>query len=325
MNALAHLFELDRRIRAGEFPNAPTLASDLGISERVVFRDRRKLVEMGADIGWNKKRSGWYYRDLSFVLPTARLSEGELLAFFLSVEIARSSGNAGFEETLQSAVAKIALSVGEVVSVDLNALRDSTTYSFSPAARADALLMLALQRAAASRQKVQMRYYTASRGQWSERVVHPYHLHFARGEWILIAFDENQSAPRCFNIARISGLETLAKHFERRADFEAKEFVRTMFFAEAGEQTFQVEVRFDEYQTRYIRERVWHPEQELEPLPDGGALLRFPASGLHEIARWVLGYGRHAQVLEPPQLVTLVQSHIIELSQMYAEPADSTT
>jgi len=319
MNVLRHLFELDRRIRAGEYPNAVSLSSDLGISERAVFRDRKKLVEMGAAVAWNKERGGWFYRDHNWKLPTSLLSEGEILAFFLSVEIARSSGNAGFEETLQSAVAKIALSLGEVVSVDLNALRDTTTYSFSPAARADALLMLALQRAAASRQKVRMRYFTASRGEWSERVVHPYHLHFARGEWILIAFDENQTAPRCFNIARISRLDPQNSHFLRQSDFDAREFVRSMFFAEAGTQIFEVVVRFDEYQARYIRERVWHPDQKLEELPDGGAILRFPASGLGEIARWVLGYGKHAQVLAPPELRAVMISHIEEMQRIYAQ------
>ena len=317
MNALAHLFELDRRIRAGKYPNAVSLSSDLGISERAVFRDRKKLEEMGADVAWSKARGGWYYRDLNWKLPTSMLSEGEILAFFLSVEIARSSGNVGFEAALQSAVAKIAGSLGEIVSVDLNALRDSTTYSFSPAARADALLMLALQRAAAARQKVAMRYFTAARGQWSERVVHPYHLHFARGEWILIAWDENKAAVRCFNIARIARLDAHNAHFEREHAFEAREFVRSMFFAEAGDETFEVAVQFDDYQARYIRERAWHPDQRLEELPHGGAMLRFPASGLNEIARWVLGYGRHAHVVGPPELLALVRSHIADLAQMY--------
>lgn len=36
-----------RRIRAGEFPNADSLSKELDISERVVFRDRKKLIEMG--------------------------------------------------------------------------------------------------------------------------------------------------------------------------------------------------------------------------------------------------------------------------------------
>jgi predicted DNA-binding transcriptional regulator YafY len=229
----------------------------------------------------------------------------------------RSSGNSGFEEALQSAVAKIAGSLGDTVSVDLNALRDSTTYSFSPAARVDAEITIQLHRAGASRQKVKIPNYTASRGEWSERVVHPYHLFFARGDWILIAFDENKSALRCFNIARISRLDARQDHFERQGDFDAAAYVRAMFFAEAGDEVFQVAVRFDEYQARYIGERTWHPDQKFESLPDGGAILRFPASGLNETARFVLGYGRHAQVLEPPQLRELVQFHLRDMMEMY--------
>jgi len=212
-----------------------------------------------------------------------------------------------------------------VVSVDLNALRDSTTYSFSPSARVDALSMLSLQRVAASRQKVSMRYFTASRGQWGERVVHPYHLHFARGEWILIAFDEGRDMIRCFNIARVKDLEPRPEHFERQSGFEAKEYVRTMFFAEVGDEVFEVAVHFDEYQARYIGEREWHREQDPEPQSDGSLILKFPASGLQEVARWVLGYGRHARVLGPPELVSLVKSHVAELARLYAAPAHSIT
>ncbi len=317
MNQLVRLFEIDRRIRANEYPAPDSLAEEFEVSRRLIFHDRAKLVEMGAPIAWDAARSGWYYRDPAWLLPAARLSEGEVLAFFLSVEIARSSGNSGFEAALQSAVAKIAGSLGEILSVDLNALRDSTTYSFSPAARVDALITLQLHRAAASRHKVKIRYYTASRGQWGERVVHPHHLFFARGDWILIAFDEGKAAIRCFNIARVSRLDARSDHFERQSDFDAAAYVRAMFFAEAGDEKFQVAVRFDEYQARYIRERTWHPDQRLEPLPDGGAVLRFPAAGLSEVARWILGYGRHAQVVEPPQLRELVASHVRDLSRHY--------
>ena len=225
MNQLVRLFEIDRRIRDGEYPNPDSLAEELEVSRRLIFHDRAKLVAMDAPIAWDRARNGWYYRDPTWLLPAARLSEGEVLAFFLSVEIARSSGNSGFEDALQSAVAKIAGTLGEVLSVDLNALRDSTTFSFSPAARVDALTTLQLHRAAAARQKVKMRYYTASRGQWNERVVHPYHLFFARGDWILIAFDEDKAAIRCFNIARISRLDARSDHFERQSDFDAPQYL----------------------------------------------------------------------------------------------------
>jgi predicted DNA-binding transcriptional regulator YafY len=318
MKASVHLFALDSRIRAKEYPSASSLSLELGISERAVFRDRKKLIEWGANIGWDKERGGWFYRDQSFVLPTILLGENELLAFFLSVEIARSSGNAGFEAALQSAVAKIRFSVGEIVSVDLNTLRDSTSYALSHSAPINAGFHAELAKAGAHRQKVRMRYFTASRGETNWRVVHPYNLRFIRGEWLLIALDEGKNAIRCFNIHRISEMETLADRFVQQSEFDINDFVRAMFVAEVGDQTFDIVIQFDGYQARYIRERPWHPEQKLTNEPeDGGAILTFPASGLQEIARWVLGFGRHARVLEPPQLVELVQAHVAEMAAMY--------
>lgn len=316
-NQWVRLVSIDRQVRAGTYPNARSLAAELGVDTRMIFRDRLRLLEMGAPLQRDAKRGGWFYANLDWVLPAIHLSEGELLALFLSVEIARSHGHAGFEEPLARAVAKIASGSQGPVSVDLNTLRAATSFGLSPAMRVEAKTYQALCSAQARRQKVRMHYFTASRGQSSTRVVHPYHLHEVRGEWMLIAWDEGRGAVRCFNIARITQFEALALHFVIGANFDAKTFVRTMFGAEAGEFEFEVVVRFDEYQSRYIREREWHPEQKLEELTEGAAQLSFPASGLHEIARWVLGYGRHVQVLAPPELVALVRSHIEDLARLY--------
>jgi len=135
------------------------------------------MERSGAQIRWDKARNGWIYADPTWVLPTVWLSEGELLAFFLSLEIARSTGNAGFSLPLDQAIAKIKDGLGELVSVDLNALRDATSFALSPAARADAETCAALRRTGAERRKVRLRYFTISRNEWNERVVHPYHLH----------------------------------------------------------------------------------------------------------------------------------------------------
>lgn len=96
-----------------------------------------------------------------------------------------------------------------------------------------------------------------------------------------------------------------------------------MFNAEAGDELCKIEVRFDAYQARFIRERQYHPEQHIEEQTDGGLILRFEASGLGEVARWVMSYGRHAQVLAPEKLFLLVQSHLADLARIYHVIPDS--
>ncbi len=323
LNQNVRLLRLDRQIRDGMFPNAQGFAAQCDCTSRQVHYDRKRLIEMGAPLRWNAKHKGWFYADATWSLPAVYLNEGELLAFFLAVEIARGSGNPGLQSVLLSAAAKISNSLTDRVSVDLNALRDGTSYHLSPAARVESEIYLQLHRAAAARRKVRARYFTATRGQWSERTLHPYHLHFARGEWILIAHDENRAQVRCFNIARIENLRDLTEHFARDLEFDATEYVAEMFVAERGEQVVEVAVQFDEYQARYIRERSFHPNQKpLEEQPDGGLILRFPASGLNEIARWIMGYGAHARALEPPELRAIIAGHVEKMGQIYGEKTE---
>ncbi len=329
MHQLERLIEIDRRVRAGLKPRAADLAAAFEVSKRQIYLDRRKLIEMGAPLARDPE-GGWIYSEPNWVLPTQFLREGELLAFFLSVEIARSQGNAGLQSHLQNAVDKIARSLGDIISVDLNALREGTSYSMSPAARVDADLHAQLCRSIAARRKLKMGYFTASSGRRSERVIHPYHLYMARGEWLLIAHDESKApddAPiRCFNVARISRLSELdgqGARFCIAPNFDAAAYIREMFTAERGDAIHDVAIEFDEYQARYIREREFHPDQIREEHDDGSLTLRFPASGLNEIARWVMGYGRHAKVVAPDELRDIVVAHIRDLSESYSADANN--
>ena len=317
-NQLLRVFEIDRRVRAKTKPTPEELARDLKVSRRQIFYDRNRLIELGAPL--EHENGGWVYRDASFVLPTSILTEGELLAFFLAVEIARAV-DAPLAVALGETIEKLRRALGEPVTVDLNALAQ-TTFALPPAAHAENARCLELMRAKSARRRVKMRYFSASSDQTTTRTVHPYHLHYARGEWILIAHDERRAGVRCFNIARIRELETLDARFEIALTFDATAFVNSMLCAEAGDVLHQIAVRFDSYQARYIDERTYHVRQTKETQPDGGLILRFPASGLAEVARWVMGFGQHAQALEPPELVTIISSHVEKMGQIYGGKTD---
>ena len=68
------------------------------------------------------------------------------------------------------------------------------------------------------------------------------------------------------------------------------------------EAPMDVKVRFSASQAPYIKQRTWHPTQEIEEVDDGEIILSFRASGLYEIKSWILSHGKDAEVLEPPDL-----------------------
>ena len=311
------LLEIDRSIRAREYPNADSLATDWEVSRRSVFYYRQQLLDMGAPLLFDKEHNGWYYGEDSWALPTTFVTEGELLAFFLAVEVAKRQMSGAAQRGLTSAIAKIARSLQGRVEVDLQSLQNHYSFAASSSAHIEEADLTKLDTAITGRRIATFDYMAFSTGKQETRRVHPHLLHHAQGDWYLLAYDEARRALRTFNLGRISGLRVLATGFTRVPQQEIENWKAQSFDSEAGGKPQQVSIRFDAHQARYIRERQWHETQRIEESENGGCVLHFASSGLGSIARWVLGYGAHAEVLAPESLRRAVKAEVKAMQQLY--------
>ena len=138
-------------------------------------------------------------------------------------------------------------------------------------------------------------------------MVDPYHLANINGEWFLFAYDHLRKDIRTFVPARIMGVQRTGKSFVRPLRFSLERTLRDSFGVHSGEGTFNVLIRFNASAAPYIREKRWHPSQELRELRKGGLELRLCLSSLGEIERWILGWGDSAVVLQPRELIESVR------------------
>lgn len=119
---------------------------------------------------------------------------------------------------------------------------------------------------------------------------------------------------RDFALDCIEKVTLLPEHFTIPADFRPKEYLASAFRMFRGE-TCGIAIRFDAYQANWIRERVWYPNQKIRELENGKLLFEVEANP-HEIKRWVLGYGSHAEIIEPQFLCEEVKKEIEQMSGM---------
>ena len=218
---MGRIYEIDRMIRDGEYPNAESVAAHFEVGRRVVFNDRRFLVErLGAPLEFDRARGGWYYREATWALPSAMITQGELLAFFLSVEVARRNFDGALEAPLKQAVAKIARTLPEEVEVEveLDDLRVHYSFAAPSSAGADETTLLALHEAIRRQRETEIFYHAFSTGEFKRRVVQPYHLHNSRGDWYLIAFDHLRQDLRIFHVGRIARFKLLDTGFVHDAN-----------------------------------------------------------------------------------------------------------
>lgn len=313
--------EIDRRIRAGEYPNARKIAADLEVSIRVIYQDKAFMVErLGAPVLHDRRRGGWYYTDVTWALPSVFATEGEVFAFFIGIELARKYLGTAFEAPLKAAVERLAAFLGERVRVDLEGMREAYNFAPSGAPEVDPRLLAEVDSAVRRRKSVRLDYFSASRGERTRRVVRPHLLHNNRGDWYLIAHDELRGEMRMFHLGRVEEWEVLERTFERDPGFLAGDWLGQAFQSFRGGEEERVAIRFDSYQARWIRERRWHASQEpLEELPDGGVILRFRTGGLDAVKRWVMQYGAHAEVLEPEGLRGQIKLEVENQMKLYGK------
>jgi predicted DNA-binding transcriptional regulator YafY len=316
---LERLLQLDALLRSPLRQTAENLAQALEVSERTVRNDLNFLRDRYfAPLEWSKAK-GYHYTDPDWRLPTITLSKGELFALTLGARMLEAYAGSAYVGELRSAIARLGERLPEQSWVDLQQLAEEHIL-FRSGAQIDLNpeVWHGLEDACQTHKTVQMTYYTASRDAVSERQLDPYVLHIYRGtNPYVIGFCHQRQEIRWFRVDRIQQLQILPETFVPDPTFDAKDHLEMIFQHEAGGVPLPVAIWFDAPTAPYIRERRWHPTQEIQEHPDGSLTLCMVVRGLNDLKRWVLGYGKGAVVQSPPELVELVRQEAEGMLRQY--------
>jgi predicted DNA-binding transcriptional regulator YafY len=318
---LERIFWIDREIRLGKFPNNRQIAEHFEISEKTAqrtmdfLRDRIKFP-----VAYSAEQRGWYYTEPTWALPAIELTEGDLVAILLTEKLSRQYRGTAIGQQVEQAFSKVLDAMTNTISLDLAALAEAHSFEAAATSELDAKLFAQLGRAVRERQQVRMLYYTAMRNEEKWRTVNPLHLRNHLGDWYLVAWDHGRDKPLDFHCGRIRELQVLEETFAWPPEFDLKAYLDTGFGMIRGQEPILVELIFDEYQSRWMRERgKFHPTEDREELPDGRLRMQMTVTALDGVQRFVMQYGRHVQVLQPEKLRAAIQAEIAALQTIYAE------
>jgi predicted DNA-binding transcriptional regulator YafY len=317
---LERLLQIDSLVRSPERQTSDRLAESLEVNERTIRSDLAFLRDRyQAPLEFNRKE-GWHYTEPTWRLPSITLSKGELFALILGARMLEAYAGTTYEKELRSSIERLSERLPEQTWIDLQQLADERVIFRSGASMVnlDPEIWQQLLEACRTSRRVWIHYYAATRNQESERVIDPYLIHIYRAtNPYIIAFCHKRQEFRWFRIDRIKQVQILDESFERDSNFDAKTYLEKIFQHEVGGQPVSVAIWFDTSAAPFIRERCWHVTQEITEHPDGSLTLYLVTLGLNDLKRWVLGYGKGAKVLEPPELVDLVKAEVEGMNQYY--------
>lgn len=273
--------------------------------------------DFNAPIDFDRKKGGYYLRE-KWSFPFPELTEGEVLSLFILANLIKTFENTPLERSLGSLRRKLEKlfpnpfkmspqEIEMILSPSISVLRPQVEINEVFRKIFSAILR---------RKRVLIAYKSLSSGEKRVRKVEPYHLYNFQGVWYFCGFCLLRQEIRDFALDRIEEVRIVPESFTIPPSFSPQEYFTSAFRIFHGN-TCKVIIRFDAYQAKWIRERIWHSTQEIQELPDGEILFTIEANPM-EVKRWVLGYGTHAEIIEPQFLREEVKKELEEMQKLYS-------
>lgn len=314
---LGRLFRIYKKIKDGKYPSVDELSEEEEVSKRTIKKDIQTLkYTFNAPIFYSKKNGGYYFKE-DWNFPLNFLSAGEILTLFIANNILKEFKSTPFFETAKTLTRKLQELLPENLIISSEDLENILSVSISPIKIKKDILKTfdKIFKAIRENRRIKIVYYTIMRDETSERILDPYHIYNSEGIWYLVAFCHKRNEFRDFALDRIKEIEILNERFERDKNFNIKNYLNQAFRIYKGK-IETIKLKFDSYQSKWIKERIWHESQEIKELDDGSIILKINGNR-NEIKRWIIGYGSHVEVLEPESFRDEIVEEIKKLEKLY--------
>lgn len=208
MRRADRLFQIIQLLRRKRVVTCATLAEELEVSERTVYRDIRDLVISGVPI--EGEAGVGYMMRRGFDLPPLMFSEAEIEALVLGTRVVTSWGDPALAKAAQDALARVESALPDRLKARLNGTPLYAPGFHVPQAVVAALA--SLRGAIDARRKVWLAY-TGGDTADTERIVRPLGLFFWGSGWTMTAWCEMRTDFRNFRLDRIRELRVCDERF----------------------------------------------------------------------------------------------------------------
>jgi len=300
------------------------LAREMNVSERTIRRDLLTFQMAGFPL---QKTAGEYNRkswriDHRDGQPEVSFAFDEAVALYLGRHLMEPLAGTPFWEAARRAFRKIRVSFGPGARnyVDkFRAMFHQTAVGVRDYSdKTDLIddLIDDLTQAIEDCRMVNITYQSLNATESTAYDIYPHGLAYHRNSLYVVGWAPRHEQFRIWKVDRIEAAHLEDLRFERREDFDLEAHFAKSFGVFHGDGDVHVKIRFSSRAARYVREGTWHHSQTLTPQKDGSLLAEFDLDGTEEIKRWVLSFGREAEVVGPEELRTTIAE---EARNMFAE------
>lgn len=320
---LYRLYRIISLIKEREKVSLKAMSSDIEVCERTILRDLDLMrFQMKVPLEYDKHTKCWHLRDSDFFLPTLEFTDEDYKALRVGFDILKFVTPNPNKRVIRRAINALGFIVQKnFPKYEISFLSASYAGHFISDNDKLADIFEDTSEAIVHTIKIKIKYYSPYKNKFSSRVIWPLHLHNHGGYWFVLGFDEEKKDFRLFALRRVIKLDAIQEKFEVPKDFEsdgyAEDYIKRCFTRQLGK-LYTVRIKFDSYQSRWIKEQSWFKDQKKQEFKNGEIILEFEVSELEELRRWIMQYGSHAKILSPDELKDQIKEEIKKMEKIYA-------
>lgn len=307
------------------------LSKELGISIRSVSRSIQAIEELGIPVyddptGFEREKhwrieSAYLSHMPNFNLPKISLTFSEIISLCMLAGESVIFRETEISRHIASAIAKLMHFVPENTRTELSTLKRificKTMGSKTYAGKEDVIRILT--ESMLNRMACKINYHAFYKDKIKEENIGPLHFYENRGGLYLFAQKLKSMSIRSYAVERILRIRPLRRNVAYPSGFDPEETLNSAFDLTHGEPV-TVKILFRKDEARYIKEKIWSPNQHITDNPDGSIILTMTSSGYRDLKRWVMSFGKEARLMEPENMQKEIEAELIKsLSNMKKE------
>jgi len=301
---LDRMQQIFQAIKAGRYPNRMTLSTDIEVTTKTIQRDLDFMRDrLSLPIAYNGDRKGYEFTEPVDSFPMVELSEAELISVFVAQKALTQYKGTPFETPLRSAFEKLVSGMDGKITLswdDINSFISFRSFEIVPT---DLKTFQVVSEAVRKSVALEFEYKKLNAQSYEKRTIEPYHLACVQNQWYCFGQDIDRREMRTYVLARMRKANGTGQTFTKSKKFSLRDHLKDSLAVFSGKGKHNIRIRFDKFAAQLVRERVWHPSQQIQELTEGEIEFRITLSSFHEIEPWVLSWGNHVKVLGPAELV----------------------
>jgi predicted DNA-binding transcriptional regulator YafY len=311
------------------------LVGELGLTSlhvRTVRRDLEALQAAGIDVASHDSPRGkvWKFGPQAKEATPITASVTELIALSLSRDLLYPLAGTPFWQGIETFWNKIKDALPEGVWNHYEKYRRVLYVRGMPAKSYESHhgILSTISRAIMEHRVVEVEYQKPEVETPQTRKIEPYAVVFYQSSLYIVAgaceMPPGDDRIRHFKLDRFKKATALDEWFKPPDGFDPREHLDRTLGIFSAEELQEFRIRVSPRAARWVMEDPWHEDQVVEPMADGGIVLKVKAGHEMDVIPRVLTLGDQAEVLEPESCRQAIADIVEKMASLYSAATRET-